>query len=170
MSGKYLGFDTSNYTTSAALYGGGMQNERLLLPVKAGAYGLRQNEAVFLHCRQMPEVYARLGRIDGVCAVGVSVRPRNTEGSYMPCFLAGKAFAQIVGATLDVPVYTYSHQQGHISAALYSMNRLDLINKPFLAFHLSGGTMELLQVRGISDLSLIHISMKSEPLRNLRKC
>ena len=40
----------------------------------------------------------------------------------------------------------YSHQHGHIAAALYSCGRTDLIGQRFLAFHVSGGTTEALLV------------------------
>ena len=41
-----LGFDTSNYTTSAALFGAGTAEDRgRLLTVPEGALGLRQSDA-----------------------------------------------------------------------------------------------------------------------------
>ena len=40
----------------------------------------------------------------------------------------------------------FSHQQGHIAASLWSAERLDLFEKAHLAWHLSGGTTELLLV------------------------
>ena len=54
-----LGFDTSCYTTSAAVvdeHGAVVAAERMLLPVREGQRGLRQSEAVFAHVRQMPQV------------------------------------------------------------------------------------------------------------------
>lgn len=78
-------------------------------------------------------------------AVGVSVTPRDAEGSYMPCFLSGKAAAYSVTAVTGAPVYEFSHQAGHIAAALYSAGKTELLfgNEPFAAFHVSGGTTEL---------------------------
>lgn len=143
-----LGIDTSNYTTSAAKYNGGQvtENRRMLLPVPAGAKGLRQSDAVFHHTRQLPGLLC--GLLPDACleAIGVSVSPRQAEDSYMPCFLTGKGMAEVLGAALDVPVYPFSHQQGHIAAALYSAGRLDLLEQRFLAFHVSGGTTEALIV------------------------
>ena len=58
----YLGIDTSNYTTSVARYdsdSGRMTGRRKLLPVEGEKTGLRQNEAVFLHNRQLPELLER---------------------------------------------------------------------------------------------------------------
>ena len=51
-----LGIDTSCYTTSvaAADENGVLASNRQLLPVQAGARGLRQSEAVFAHIRQLP--------------------------------------------------------------------------------------------------------------------
>jgi len=65
----------------------------------------------------------------------------------MPCFLAGETVGRSVAASLGVPFYAVSHQQGHIAAAVWSAGRMDLLDKPHLAWHLSGGTTELLLVR-----------------------
>lgn len=81
-----------------------------------------------------------------LAGVGVSVRPRDTEGSYMPCFMAGEAAARTAAAALGVRLTTVSHQAGHIAAALYSSGRFDLFGERFAAFHLSGGTTECLYV------------------------
>lgn len=148
MAERCLGIDTSNYTTSAALYEGRiLENRRQLLPVKAGEKGLRQSDAVFHHVRQLPDLLAPLLESGGADAVGVSVSPRCAEGSYMPCFLVGKGFAETLAAAWGAPVERFSHQQGHIAAALYSAGRLDLLEKTFLAFHVSGGTTEALLVQ-----------------------
>ena len=64
----------------------------------------------------------------------------------MPCFLAGVCLAQTVAALLKVPLVEVSHQQGHVAASLWSAGRMDLLEKPHLAWHLSGGTTELLLV------------------------
>ena len=45
-----------------------------------------------------------------------------------------------------MPFYGFSHQQGHIAAAAWSSGRMDLLERPHLAWHLSGGTTELLRV------------------------
>jgi N6-L-threonylcarbamoyladenine synthase len=48
-------------------------------------------------------------------------------------------------------MYTFSHQQGHVAAALYGAGRLDLLEKRFLAFHVSGGTTDALLVEPHKD-------------------
>ncbi len=148
-----LGVDTSNYPTSVAVYdtdSGTITQLKKLLPVKPGEMGLRQSDAVFHHTVQLPELMRKLleGQVDKVCAVGVSDVPRDAEGSYMPCFLVGKSAAVCVSAALKCPLYSFSHQSGHIVAALYSAGRLDLIDGPFVAFHVSGGTTDMLYVTG----------------------
>ena len=56
-----LGLDTSNYTTSAAIWDGGdVTQVKRLLPVRAGERGLRQSDAVFHHVRQLPELLEEL--------------------------------------------------------------------------------------------------------------
>ena len=145
-----LGFDTSNYTTSIAAYDGVHgQNCSRLLDVRPGELGLRQSDALFAHVKRLPELAdALFASIESsaIDAIGVSTRPRAVEGSYMPCFLAGVSTARTMASALGVPCYTFSHQQGHVAAALWSANRMDLMEKPHLAWHLSGGTTELLLV------------------------
>ena len=149
----FVGFDTSNYTTSAAVctYDGRIvANIKAPLPVKAGECGLRQSDAVFAHVRNLPEVTDQLKEAlhpYRVLAVGCSTRPRSVDGSYMPCFLAGRAAADSFAAALDLPVYESSHQDGHVMAAAYSSGALEkLMAAPFAAFHVSGGTTEVLHV------------------------
>lgn len=144
-----LGIDTSNYTTSAAVYRDGeVRQEKLLLPVRQGELGLRQSDAVFHHVQQLPQVLERLlgGIQEPVAAVGASARPRDQEGSYMPCFTVGVGTARAAALALSVPFFSFSHQAGHIAAALYSAGRLDLLGERFLAFHVSGGTTEAVLV------------------------
>ena len=145
-----LGLDTSNYTTSIAfLSDDGGENCSRLLPVKSGELGLRQSDAVFHHTKSLPELSGRLfSHLDGrtVSAVGVSTRPRAVEGSYMPCFLVGYSHAVMLAQCLNVPLFEVSHQQGHVAAALWSADHLELMDQPHLAWHLSGGTTELLLV------------------------
>ena len=154
----YLGIDTSNYTTSAAYCSGDRyDNASRLLDVREGELGLRQSDALFQHVKRLPEILSAL--LDGtdrpeIRAVAASTKPREVEGSYMPCFLAGETVAESIATALDVPFYAFSHQQGHIAAVLYSAGRMELLQKPFLAWHLSGGTTELLLVQ--PDDKLFH--------------
>lgn len=147
---KTVGFDTSNYTTSIAYFDGADgRNCSRLLPVKEGSLGLRQSDAVFHHTQSLPELSGRLfSHIskDEIQAVGVSTRPRAVEGSYMPCFTVGYAQAKLLSDALHVPLFTFSHQQGHVAASAWSANCMDLMDTPHLAWHLSGGTTELLFV------------------------
>lgn len=147
----FLGFDTSNYTTSIAAFDGREgKNHSRLLEVKPGELGLRQSDALFAHIKQIPNLtealFAELDRSESIAAIGVSTRPRAVEGSYMPCFLAGESQAAVLSSVLGVPLIRVSHQQGHLAAALFSSERMDLMDRPFLAWHLSGGTTELLLV------------------------
>lgn len=148
----YLGIDTSNYTTSTAIYNSETQKiiqSKKLLPVKKGELGLRQSDAVFHHTQQLSGLFSKLmEEVDGkITAVGVSSKPRPVDGSYMPCFSVGVNSASMISSALGVPMYNFSHQEGHISAALFSAKRKDLFEKKFLAFHVSGGTTEALLVR-----------------------
>ena len=145
-----IGIDTSNYTTSIAYFDGTTGvNCSELLPVKQGELGLRQSDAVFAHIKSLPELTGRLFshvQKDQIRAVGVSTRPRAVEGSYMPCFMVGYSHAKLLAEALQVPLIEVSHQQGHVAASLWSAGRMDLMDTPHLAWHLSGGTTELLLV------------------------
>ena len=147
---RALGIDTSNYTTSAAVFDGTEgHNAGRLLAVRPGELGLRQSDALFQHVKALPDRLAELERagwLEGLSAVGVSTRPRAVEGSYMPCFLAGESTARSIALALGLPCYPFSHQQGHLAAAAWSAGRMDLLDRPLLAWHLSGGTTELLYV------------------------
>ncbi len=147
---EFLGIDTSNYTTSAAVF---VSEERKiyqakkLLPVKEGELGLRQSDAVFHHTKQLPEMIEKLyseNNLGKPAAIAASVKPRNADGSYMPCFLCGEGLARSFSAVEKVPFYASSHQTGHILAALYSAESLELVNESFIAFHVSGGTTDCL--------------------------
>lgn len=146
-----LGFDTSNYTTSAAWYdphSGQTVQQKQILPVQPGRMGLRQSDAVFHHVRQLPEVLERLRQAggEGFDCVAASDRPQEAEGSYMPCFLVGAGAARELAAAMGVPCHRVTHQQGHVAAAALGAKRLDLLERPFLAFHVSGGTTDALVV------------------------
>ena len=160
----YLGIDTSNYTTSVSVYNdetNEIYQAKKLLPVKEGSLGLRQSDAVFHHTVQLPQMFDELfgNKEFTLSGVGVSVSPRDEVGSYMPCFLAGVSAAKAISNVNKIPLHTFSHQAGHIAAALYSSDSLDLIDKEFIAFHLSGGTTEALLVKPhkekIFDITLV---------------
>lgn len=151
---RILGIDTSNYATSAALYnaqtGEVEATEKILLEVAPGGRGLRQSDAVFQHVRNLPRIWERLAaRTDytALRAVGVSDRPRDVEKSYMPCFLAGVSAASAVTGTQNLPLYRFSHQAGHVAAALLGTGFAAKPELNFIAFHVSGGTTDALVCR-----------------------
>lgn len=144
----YLGIDTSNYTTSVALVdssGSLLYEQRRLLAVPRGQRGLRQSEAVFQHVRALPSLFPAADMLRRVAAVGVSVRPRNVEGSYMPVFAVGHGYGRIAAASLRVPLLECSHQENHLAAGLWSVGWQP--EEQFLTVHLSGGTTEVLAVK-----------------------
>jgi len=146
----FLGIDTSNYTTSVAVCdedGKVIANLKKLLPVKEGERGLRQSDAVFHHTVQLPPLLAEAREYTKgkeIAAIGVSSRPTDREGSYMPCFLAGVSAAGGLTLGSDCKCYSFSHQCGHIMAALYSADSVHLMGNDFAAFHVSGGTTDIL--------------------------
>ena len=156
--GCFVGFDTSNYTTSIAacdVFGRIIANVKIPLPVKEGERGLRQSDAVFLHVKNLEKIFEEFNEKIGDMprlAVAASASPRSVEGSYMPCFLVGDIMSKSYASSSNIPKYSFSHQDGHIMAALYSAVNGDsvgiekMIDGGFAAFHVSGGTTELLLV------------------------
>lgn len=155
----FIGVDTSCYTTSVSCVnasGSILADNRSVLSVKEGMNGLRQNDAVFQHVRNLSEISDKTLRgIDTskIKAVGVSECPGGRVGSYMPVFLAGKNVANAIAASLHVPIFYFTHQQGHMRAALKDNEQL--IDENFFAFHLSGGTTELLKVDASFNITKI---------------
>lgn len=142
-----LGIDTSNYATSVALVDNEthqvIYSEKRFLPVEEGKIGLRQQQALFEHIKNLTNIFSSFKGTD-IGAVGVSVRPKDVENSYMPCFLAGKMSAHSIGGAMNVPVIETSHQTGHLVSALFDINRDDLYNKTLLMLHVSGGTTDIM--------------------------
>ncbi len=165
----FVGIDTSNYTTSAAVCnadGRVIANLKAPLPVKMGECGLRQSDAVFAHIKNLPVLMDKLAsEIDGcdILAVGVSATPRDIEGSYMPCFLSGVSAAHAFASQNKLPIFKTAHQNGHVMAALYSSGESERFLKGrFLAFHLSGGTTEALLVTPNEDGSDFTLQLVGE--------
>ena len=166
--GAFLGIDTSNYTTSAAIYQSETESlfqNKKLLPVKAGELGLRQSDTVFHHTCQLPDmVEGILDKFKGtISAVAASDRPSQMAGSYMPCFLTGVGAARQLAAALRVPLYRFTHQQGHVAAAAFGAERTDLFGREFLAFHVSGGTTDALWVKPDPDC-VLHCELEEHSL------
>ena len=154
----FFGIDTSNYTTSAAAVSaaGEVFFAKRPLPVPEKQVGLRQSDALFSHTKALPEVMAELAEkirkkhpAYTVAAIGVSSRPRPVEGSYMPCFLAGVNAAGTAAAMQGVPLYEFSHQEGHLQAAKEGSREngrpFPENASSFFGLHLSGGTLELVE-------------------------
>ena len=149
---NYIGIDTSNYTSSCAVYDSfndEMISLKKLLPVAEGQLGLRQSDAVFHHTRNLPPLLSELCLQinDDVAAVSASYAPRDAEGSYMPCFSVGEGYASVLSSAYRANCFKFSHQAGHVAAALWSTGQTQLIEREFIAFHVSGGTTDVLYVR-----------------------
>lgn len=165
-----LGIDTSNYTTSVALYdsdNNSVISSKKLLPVKSGELGLRQSDAVFEHIKQFYEVFSELPSeiLKKISAIGVSIKPSEADGSYMPCFMTGKMIADSIAHAFGIPVYYFSHQSGHLMAALYSSDKIDLLKNQFIAFHVSGGTTDMLMVKPDDRVFRVELIGKSLDLK-----
>lgn len=143
---RFLGIDTSCYTTSAAVYdssGEPAGEERIVLSVKEGNRGLSQSQMVFQHTRNLPVILQKLSPLlQDIKGIGVSSFPRRRADSYMPAFLVGKGAVFSLAAALHVPVYEFSHQENHALAAI--SKHPSLWGKPFYMMHMSGGTMDVL--------------------------
>ena len=157
-----LGLDTSNYTTSAAVFDGADGcNAGRLLAVRPGELGLRQSDALFQHVKQLPALLEELegrGLLRDLKAVGASTRPRAVEGSYMPCFLAGVSAATAFAQARGIPLIHTTHQQGHAAAALFAAKGEELFRQKVLLFHISGGTTDLLLCNEVKEITTLGTS------------
>ena len=148
-----LAFDTSCYTSSLALMDGDgtlISDKRRVLDVPPGQRGLLQSEALFQHIHHLPvflEELAAEGLLKEITAIGCSVKPCLREDSYMPVFLAGEKIGRSLAAALDVPFIAGTHQEGHMMAGWYSLDRIAEIPESFLLCHFSGGTSDILLCR-----------------------
>ena len=106
MTMPVLGLDTSNYTTSAAVFDGADGcNAGRLLAVRPGA-GTAAERRPVPACEAAPGAAGGAGGrglLRDLKAVGASTRPRAVEGSYMPCFLAGESQGRRWPPPLGVP-------------------------------------------------------------------
>lgn len=150
MGSYYMGIDTSAYTTSIAVvdeFHKVMFDGRALLKVKHGDRGLRQQEAIFQHISNIPCIIDSLSNeidISKIKTVSASVKPRNNKESYMPVFKVAQGQAFIISKIINSEYKEFSHQEGHIAAGVLGSNLIN--SEKFLAFHISGGTTELLLV------------------------
>lgn len=152
----FLGIDTSCYTTSVAVVdmcGRILLDRRAPLDVPSGKCGLRQSDMVFMHIKNLPQLFEGWENMGIVRAVAASTRPRPVEGAYMPVFSVAECVGSACAASSNVPLYRLTHQHAHIGAALeHNLTH-------FLALHVSGGTTELLEVFAsdgvIEDISIL---------------
>ena len=146
----FVGIDTSNYTTSVCAIDAEehiLFEDRRVLKVPAGARGLMQSEAVFQHVVGLPPLLSDLATVIAdkrIVAVGVSDRPREMKGSYMPVFHAGVLAATALAAGSGAKLIESTHQAGHIAAGIKTADDQSCDTHPFLVLHLSGGTTDVL--------------------------
>ncbi len=121
--------------------------DKRFLPVEPGSIGIRQQQALFEHIKNLTDIFSNFKKED-IGAVGVSVKPRDEESSYMPCFLVGKMVANSIAGILGVPVVELSHQTGHLTSVLFDINKEELFNQDLLMLHVSGGTTDIMLSKG----------------------
>ena len=145
----FMGIDTSNYTSSVAIVDENNNvifDDRIILNVKIGERGLRQSDALFQHINNVPYIISKMTETidtNQIKAISVSSQPRALDDSYMPVFLAGKSFGKSLSDVLKCNYYEFSHQQGHLKAAMYN-NKIKKQN--FKGMQISGGTTEVLSI------------------------
>lgn len=161
-----LGIDTSCYTTSLAAVNESSElcyDGRIILDVPEGGRGLRQSEAFFQHIRNISLLMKQCMESiepDAVKGIAVSTRPRSAEDSYMPVFMAGFHMAETISSLLKLPIFEVSHQDSHLEAGVWSSKHET--DPEFLAYHISGGTTELLHVHKKDTMEIIKIGGSSD--------
>lgn len=146
MKNYLLGIDTSAYTTSVAIIdiqGNIIYDCRKKLFVPEGQIGLRQQEALFQHINNLPDIFNEFTiDFNEVKTISVSNKPRNNNNSYMPVFIAGTNFGRTIAKVIGATFIEYSHQENHISSAFFK--KKCTLHNNFLTIHISGGTAECL--------------------------
>ena len=110
-----LGFDTSNYTTSAAVFDGRVGvNHGRLLTVQEGSLGLRQSEAVFQHVKRlhlMTEALRAEGAMGEIRAVGASKKDvsRVFNAETLIVGLGAGVLGIVVTLLLNIPINAAIH-------------------------------------------------------------
>ena len=97
--------------------------------------------------KNMPVLFRRIEPLLSkytVSGIGVSVRPENTEESFMPVFNAGISFSETASALTGAQLFRTSHQENHLEAAAVSSGCV--LPDDFIGVHFSGGTSEILDV------------------------
>ncbi|MEL7604219.1 MAG: hypothetical protein AAGU77_13770 [Bacillota bacterium] len=146
MSGSFIAFDTSCYTTSYSLVSEGevRRDARRMLEVPLGGRGLRQSEAVFQHIRNYEQLFSDFQTSDSsIRAVAYSAKPCPRDDSYMPVFCVGQSLAASAASLLGVKAYALTHQHGHIYSGFFGN---DIADGQLAALHVSGGTLDILNV------------------------
>ncbi len=114
-----------------------------------GGEGASPKHAVFLHTKRLPLLIRETDRRKKTCPFGRRRKRRAREkGGLLHALLSRRGGGSLLHCrrSAGFPSAASPNQEGHIMAALYSAGRMDLWEKPFWAFHVSGGTTELLQV------------------------
>lgn len=162
---RTLGIDTSNYATSLAVFdtnaGEVVCDCKRFLPVPGGSTGPAPERCAVPPYRRPAGNAGRTGQKGEPDADRSCRRIRQAppvDGSYMPCFLAGVSAATAFCAAKGIPLVQTTHQQGHISAALFAASGADLFGKEELVFHVSGGTTDLLHCKGPDSITCIGTS------------
>ncbi|MDD4503493.1 MAG: O-sialoglycoprotein endopeptidase [Clostridiaceae bacterium] len=161
-----LGIDTSCYTTSLAAVNESFElcyDGRIMLDVPEGGRGLRQSEAFFQHINNISLLMEQCMKIidtDAIKGISVSTRPRSAENSYMPVFMAGFHMAKIISSLLKLPIFEVTHQDSHLEAGVWSSKHEP--DPEFIAYHISGGTTELLHVQKKDTMEIIKIGGSSD--------
>lgn len=161
-----LGIDTSCYTTSLAVVNEAFElcyEGRVILDVPKGSRGLRQSDAFFQHIGNIDLLMEQCMKIigaDSIKGIAVSTKPRGAADSYMPVFLAGFHTAKTISALLKIPIFEVTHQDSHIKAGLWSCGRK--MKSSFMAYHVSGGTTELLRINKEEKMNIEEIGGSSD--------
>lgn len=163
-----LGIDTSCYTTSVAIMDEDFKiifEERKLLDIPFGKKGLAQSEMIFQHTKVLPILLENaFNSIEGsVDMIGVSAFPRRQQESYMPVFLSGFGYAKSLAAALRMPLFLFSHQEGHIWASAAA--EIFSERKRCYGIQSSGGTLEGIEIHFQSGGEMdIQILLESEDI------
>ena len=151
---RVLGLDTSNYTTSCAVFdGAGGVNRGRILDVRPGELGLRQSDALFQHVKRLPELLSALAEETSLEALGaVGQAPARGRWRAPICHASWRELPRAEPCPCAGRPILCLFSPAGASGRGGLVRRTDgPAGPPFLAWHLSGGTTELLRAEPEED-------------------
>lgn len=152
-----LGFDTSNYATSLAVFDTDAKEvvcaKKKFLPVKEGQRGLRQSEALFHHTAALPGLLQELAGETPLARVAGNWGFRKAapgRGLVYAVLSGGRQCGQCGCVCARRTPGAHHAPAGACGRRAVRQRPVAIVCTPALVFHISGGTTDLLLCNGVT--------------------